>query len=101
MKLCRFDEDRLGVVRGDTIHDITEIQTEIRAAARYDMRGDAVIAALPEWRDRMEAAADSAPTKKVSDVALLPPVARPSKTMAAPVNYEAHVLGVAGVVGQL
>lgn len=91
MKLCRFDEDRLGVVVGDTIHDITNIQTEIRNGARYDMRGDAVIAALPEWRERMETAAESAPTIRVSDVALLPPIARPSKTMAAPVNYAAHV----------
>ena len=91
MKLCRFDEDRLGVVVGDTIHDITNIQTEIRKGARYDMRGDAVIAALPEWRERMETAAESAPTIRVSDVALLPPIARPSKTMAAPVNYAAHV----------
>jgi len=91
MKLCRFDEDRLGVVVGDTIHDITNIQTEIRKGARYDMRGDAVIAALPEWRERMETAAESAATIRVSDVALLPPIARPSKTMAAPVNYAAHV----------
>ncbi len=91
MKLCRFDEDRLGVVIGDTIHDITPIQDEIRAKARYDMRGDAVIAALPEYRARMEEAAKTAPTKKVSEVSLLPPVARPCKTMAAPVNYAAHV----------
>ena len=43
MKLCRFDEDRLGVVIGDKVHDVTEAQREIRAAARYDMKGDAVI----------------------------------------------------------
>jgi 2-keto-4-pentenoate hydratase/2-oxohepta-3-ene-1,7-dioic acid hydratase in catechol pathway len=91
MKLCRFDEDRLGVVVGDMIHDITDIQTEIRNAARYDMRGDAVIAALPKYRSRMEAAAAKAPGRKVSQVALLPPVARPTKVMAAPVNYAAHV----------
>lgn len=91
MKLCRFDEDRLGVVLGDMVHDITDIQTEIRNAARYDMRGDAVISALPQYRARMEAAAAKAPGKKVSEVALLPPVARPTKVMAAPVNYEAHV----------
>ena len=95
MKLCRFDEDRLGVVVGDTIHDITDIQTEIRKGARYDMRGDAVIAALPQWRSKMEAAVGSVPTKKVSEVALLPPVARPSKVMAAPINYEAHIAEMA------
>jgi 2,4-diketo-3-deoxy-L-fuconate hydrolase len=91
MKLCRFDEDRLGVVIGDTIHDITDIQNEIRAKARYDMLGDPVIAALPEYRAKMEEVAKSAPTKNVSEVFLLPPVARPSKIMAAPINYEAHI----------
>ena len=91
MKLCRFDEDRLGVVVGDTIHDITPIQDEIRAKARYDMKGDAVIAALPEYRAKMEEAARTAPTKKVSEVSLLPPIARPCKVMAAPINYQAHI----------
>jgi 2-keto-4-pentenoate hydratase/2-oxohepta-3-ene-1,7-dioic acid hydratase in catechol pathway len=95
MKLCRYNEDRLGVVRGDTIHDISAIQDEIRSKARYDMRGDAVIAALSEYRDRMEKAADGAKGIPVSSVDLLPPVARPSKVMAAPVNYAAHVAEMA------
>ena len=42
MKLCRYDDDRLGVVRGDLVHDVTEAQTEIRKSASYAMRGDAV-----------------------------------------------------------
>lgn len=91
MKLCRYDEDRLGVVVGDLIHDVTAAQDEIRAAARYDMRGDAVIAALPEWRGRIEEMAAKATGVPVSGVKLLPPVARPSKIMAAPINYEAHI----------
>jgi 2-keto-4-pentenoate hydratase/2-oxohepta-3-ene-1,7-dioic acid hydratase in catechol pathway len=85
----------LGVVIDDQIHDVTDIQTEIRAGARYDMRGDAVIAALPEWRGKLEDAAAKAPGKAVADCALLPPVARPSKVMAAPVNYKAHVAEMA------
>lgn len=95
MKICRYDEDRLGVVRGDMVHDVSAVQDEIRAGARYDMRGDAVIAALPEWRDRLEAAAEKAPGRPMSEVTLLPPVARPSKVMAAPVNYQAHVAEMA------
>jgi 2,4-didehydro-3-deoxy-L-rhamnonate hydrolase len=95
MKLCRYDEDRLGVVRGDMVHDISAVQDEIRAQARYDMRGDAVIAALPEWRARMDAAADKARGVPVSSVKLLPPVARPTKVMAAPINYEAHIAEMA------
>ncbi len=91
MKLCRFDEDRLGVVIGDKVHDVTEAQTQIRAAARYDMKGDAVIAALPTWRKRIEDMAAKAPGKPVSQVKLISPVARPSKTMAAPTNYGKHI----------
>jgi 2-keto-4-pentenoate hydratase/2-oxohepta-3-ene-1,7-dioic acid hydratase in catechol pathway len=91
MKICRFNNDRLGVVIGDSVHDVTAIQDEIRNAARYDMMGDAVIAALPEWRPRIEAAAAKAPALPLASVKLLPPVARPSKVMAAPTNYHDHV----------
>ena len=91
MRLCRYDDDRLGVVRGDKVHDVTEAQTKIRAAAPYAMKGDAVIAALPEWRARLEEMAAKAPGKPVSAVKLLSPVARPSKLVAAPTNYKAHI----------
>jgi 2-keto-4-pentenoate hydratase/2-oxohepta-3-ene-1,7-dioic acid hydratase in catechol pathway len=73
------------------VHDVTEAQTQIRAAASYAMRGDAVIAALPTWRSRIEAMADKTPGKPVSSVKLLSPVARPSKLVAAPTNYKAHI----------
>ena len=91
MKLCRYDDDRLGVVRGNMVHDVTEAQTQIRAAAPYAMRGDAVIAALPAWRTRLEEMAAKAPGKPVAQVKLLSPVARPSKLVAAPTNYKAHI----------
>lgn len=99
MRLCRYDDDRLGVVIGDQVHDVTPAQDEIRRAARYDMFGDAVIAALPEWRGRIEDMAKKAPGKPVSQVKLLPPVARPSKVMAAPTNYRAHVAEMAARSG--
>jgi 2,4-diketo-3-deoxy-L-fuconate hydrolase len=91
MRICRFDNDRLGVIRGDIVHDVSAAQDEIRKAARYDMRGDAVIAALPQWRERLEQMAAAAPGKPLSEVRLLPPVARPSKLMAAPTNYRKHI----------
>jgi 2,4-didehydro-3-deoxy-L-rhamnonate hydrolase len=91
MKLCRYDDDRLGVVRGALVHDVTEAQTQIRAAAPYAMKGDAVMAALPAWRARIEEMANKAPGKPVSAVKLLSPVARPSKLVAAPTNYKAHI----------
>jgi 2-keto-4-pentenoate hydratase/2-oxohepta-3-ene-1,7-dioic acid hydratase in catechol pathway len=91
MKLCRFDEDRLGVVVGNMVHDVTAAQDEIRKSARYDMKGDAVIAALPTWRSRIEEMAKKATGKPLSSVKLLSPIARPSKTMAAPTNYKKHI----------
>lgn len=95
MKLCRFDQDRLGVVIGDRVHDVTEAQEQIRAAARYDAKGDPVIAALPAWRSRIETMAAKAPGKPLAQVKLLSPVARPSKVMAAPTNYAKHVAEMA------
>jgi 2,4-diketo-3-deoxy-L-fuconate hydrolase len=91
MKICRFDDDRLGIVIGDQVHDVTAAQSEIRAAAPYAMQGDAVIAVLPAWRARLEKMAVTTPSKPISHIKLLSPVARPSKVMAAPTNYRKHV----------
>jgi len=91
MKLCRYDDDQLGIVRGDLVHDVTAAQTEIRKSAPYAMQGDAVVAALPQWRERIERMADQAPGKPLSQVKLLAPVARPSKLTCAPTNYQAHI----------
>jgi 2-keto-4-pentenoate hydratase/2-oxohepta-3-ene-1,7-dioic acid hydratase in catechol pathway len=91
MKLCRYGDDRLGVVRGNLVHDVTEAQTEIRKSSPYAMRGDAVVAALPQWRERLERLADKAPGKPIAQVKLLAPVARPTKLTCAPTNYQAHI----------
>ncbi len=91
MRICRFDNDRLGVVIGDRVHDVSAAQDEIRRAAPYDMKGDAVIAALPAWRPRLEQMAAAVAGKPLAQVKLLPPVARPSKVMAAPTNYKKHI----------
>jgi 2-keto-4-pentenoate hydratase/2-oxohepta-3-ene-1,7-dioic acid hydratase in catechol pathway len=73
------------------VHDVTPAQDQIRAAAPYAMQGDAVIAALPAWRPRIQEMAVGAPAKPVSSLRLIAPVARPSKVIAAPVNYRKHV----------
>ncbi len=95
MKICRFGNDRLGVVMGDMVHDVSAAQDEIRAKAPYDMAGDAVIAALPEWRGKIEDMAKKVAGVPLSSVKLLPPVARWTKTMAAPTNYRDHIAEMA------
>jgi 2,4-didehydro-3-deoxy-L-rhamnonate hydrolase len=91
MKLCRYDDDRLGVVRGDLVHDVTALQAQIRTSLPYAMIGDALIAALPQWRERIELQADNAPGQPIAQLKLLSPVARPSKLTCAPTNYQAHI----------
>jgi 2,4-didehydro-3-deoxy-L-rhamnonate hydrolase len=91
MKICRFNDDRLGVIVDGTIRDVTAAQDEIRAAHPYVSYSDAIIAALPAWRDRLEDMAANADPISIDSVDLLPPIARPGKLMAAPVNYKAHI----------
>ena len=91
MKLCRYDDDKLGVVIGDMVHDVTAAQTEIRNSTPYAAKVDPVVAALTTWRPKLEAAAKSAPGKPISQVKLLSPVAKPPKILAAPTNYAKHV----------
>jgi 2,4-didehydro-3-deoxy-L-rhamnonate hydrolase len=95
MRICRFDDDRLGIVSNGLVHDVTNIQQQIRAAAPYAAKGDALISALPDWRDRLAAEAANVPGVPLSSVALLSPVARPSKAMAAPTNYADHIAEMA------
>lgn len=95
MRICRFGDDRLGVVIGQKVHDVTEIQNEVRARTPYVQKGDAVIAALPSIMDRLQEAAAKAPGIDLKDVRLLAPVARSTKAMAAPTNYQDHILEMA------
>lgn len=100
MKLCRYDDDRLGIVRGDLVHDVTGAQTEIRNASPYAMMGDAVVAALPQRRERIERLADKTPGIPIAQVRLLAPVARPTKLSCAPTNYQAHIAEMSAAAAQ-
>ena len=40
MKLCRYNDDRLGLVINSNVHDVTPLQNEIIKASRYAMQGD-------------------------------------------------------------
>jgi 2-keto-4-pentenoate hydratase/2-oxohepta-3-ene-1,7-dioic acid hydratase in catechol pathway len=95
MRICRFDDDRLGIVQNGLVHDVSAVQEQIRAATPYTAKGDAFIMALPEWRDRLAAAAAKVSGVPLSSVALLSPIARPSKAMAAPTNYADHIAEMA------
>ncbi len=91
MRICRFDDDRLGVVQGDEVLDVTPALAEIPVQRWPLAQGDPLITHV----DRVVAAArallPSAPRTPLASVRLLAPVANPSKIVGAPINYSEHI----------
>jgi len=99
MRLCRFDNDRLGVVDGDSLKDVTGA-LDVLPSYRYPLPAyDPLIAHLPEVIARVQELMAAAPIVPVSAVTLLSPVANPGKVVAAPVNYQKHLEEVRGDEG--
>ena len=91
MRICRFDSDRVGVVRDDKVHDVTEV-TSLLPNLRWPVpRGDQFIANLGKLRPEMEKLAAKARPIPLSDVKLLSPIANPGKIIGAPINYNDHI----------
>ena len=91
MRLCRFDEGRLGIVRGGEVADVTAA-LEILPHYRYPLPGfDPMIAHLDRLRPEIERLQKSARTVPLASIKLLSPVANPGKIVAAPVNYKKHL----------
>ncbi|HTH97236.1 MAG TPA: fumarylacetoacetate hydrolase family protein [Stellaceae bacterium] len=93
MKICRFGAGRYGVVKGDTVIDITAVVDRLVPLTRVPFRGDPVVAKLAEIRAAIQdgRAVDGLPALPLATVDLLSPVASPSKLPSAPKNYHAHV----------
>jgi 2-keto-4-pentenoate hydratase/2-oxohepta-3-ene-1,7-dioic acid hydratase in catechol pathway len=98
MRLCRFDNGRLGVgvVEGASLRDVTAA-LDVLPSYRYPLPScDPLIANLDAVAARVRAIAPSALSLPLSAVTLLPPVANPGKLVAAPVNYRKHLDEVKG-----
>lgn len=96
MRICRFNDNRLGIVDGDVVRDVTEVLALLPQSGYPFPRHDVLIENLDKIR---RAAAELAPRAKaipLKDVALLSPVANPGKIVAAPVNYQKHLAEVLG-----
>src|SRR5947209_2854940 len=98
MKLCRFNEGRLGLVEGANVLDVSAA-LDILPSYRYPLPTyDVMYANLDEVLDRVRAIAASAPQLPLAGLKLLSPVANPGKVIAAPVNYQKHLDEVKGDV---
>jgi 2-keto-4-pentenoate hydratase/2-oxohepta-3-ene-1,7-dioic acid hydratase in catechol pathway len=91
MKLCRFDDNRLGLVQDDGIRDVTSVLEGI-GPFRYPLpKEDPYIAALGSLTEKIKNAAKGAKAIPLDKAKLLSPVANPGKIIAAPVNYTKHL----------
>jgi 2-keto-4-pentenoate hydratase/2-oxohepta-3-ene-1,7-dioic acid hydratase in catechol pathway len=89
MRLCRFNTNRIGVVAGDMVHDITGL---------FDLQpawplppGDWIVRQLPALLPRIGAEYRGCPAVPFAAVRLDSPVANPGKIIGAPINYRAHI----------
>ena len=86
MRIARFDNNRVGIVQGGGIHDMTGALEQLPAHRYPYPRRDALIANLDIFEN-----ATTVRVVPLSRVELLSPVANPGKIMAAPVNYKKHL----------
>ena len=96
MRLCRFNQHRLGIVEGETVKDVTAA-LDVLPLVRYPLPpNDPLVANLATVIARVRSLAPDAPSLPLSSVTLLSPVANPGKLVAAPVNYQKHLDEVKG-----
>ncbi|MBO9513146.1 MAG: fumarylacetoacetate hydrolase family protein [Variovorax sp.] len=91
MQICRFDNNRVGLVNAGRVFDITHIAARAIESLPSSPSGDPLIAALPAMHAAWPVDNTTLASKPLSEVKLLSPVARPGKIVAAPVNYRAHI----------
>ena len=92
MKICRYDDARLGLVHDDTVRDVTAVAAQELGTFSYPLpKFDAFIAHLQSLRPKLEAASRTGKPVPLDRVKLLAPVANPGKIIAAPVNYAKHL----------
>lgn len=90
MRFCRYDEDRVGLVRGNEVFDATVALDDLPPLNWPVPQGDHLIANLDALRPALEAAADESRPVAIESVSLKSPVANPGKIIGAPVNYYKH-----------
>ena len=91
MKICRFNDNRLGLVTEDGVRDVSAVLAKLPSSSYPFPRHDVLIAQLDSLRPEIERLAKAAKPLPLASVKLLSPVANPGKIIAAPVNYKKHL----------
>ncbi len=86
MKLCYFNEWRLGVIKGDSVVDVTDAVKDI---PHLDLR-DLILGLIAKWdsyKAKVEKAAADGKGQPLKGVRLRPPVPKPGNIVCMAVNY--------------
>lgn len=96
MKICRYNDNRLGIIEGNDIVDITPA-LELLPNHQYPLPVfDPLIADLQRIRSHIDDIKSRGARMPFTQAKLLSPVANPGKIIAAPVNYQKHLEEVLG-----
>lgn len=91
MKICRFNDNRLGVIEGDDIIDVTQA-LGVLPQYRYPLPNfDPLIAHLGLLQKQIREIRAHCSHTPLAGSSLLSPIANPGKIIAAPVNYQKHL----------
>ena len=92
MKICRFNNDQLGLVQEDNaVIDVTSV-LDVLPAMRWPVPlGDALIYNLEILTSEIQTLSAKMPSIPLSQIILKSPVANPSKIIGAPINYQKHI----------
>jgi len=86
MKIVFFDEFKLGVLKGDSVVDVSRVVQDIPNLGPQDViRG--VIERFAEFRPRLEAAAAQGSGAPLDRVKIRPPLPKPTNVVCMAVNY--------------
>mgnify|MGYP001183534794 FL=1 len=86
MKLLFFDDFKLGVLKGDTVFDVSSAVRDIPHTGPHDLIS-ALIARFDQHRERLEGAAARAESVPLSKVRIRPPMPKPCNIVCMAVNY--------------
>jgi 2,4-didehydro-3-deoxy-L-rhamnonate hydrolase len=90
MRICWFNDNRLGLVKGDRVLDVSKALDQLPKLTYPYPKGDPLITHLDKMRPAIEAAAQGAQSVAVKDAKFLSPVQAPTKIIGTPTNYMDH-----------
>ena len=86
MRLCYFNDFRLGVVKGDGVVDVTDVVQDVPHTGPHDLISG-LIARFDDYRAKLEAAAEAGDATPLASVRIRPPLPRPGTISCMARNY--------------